>query len=576
MTIALRRGLAVAFAGLALIGAPVPQARAQGIAGPYLAATQADLDNNYAPAADYYDIALRALPDSPVLLNNALIVNVIAGRLNRAVELADRLDSVEPGSELVGLVRLSDALAAEDFDAAIKVLSDEDTHLNALFSQIVEGWALVGKGDFDGGIAVFDNMTGSPAFDTYGAMNKGLALAFAGDFGSAAEVLDGTEEQGPLHLTRLALVTHIVSLALADRRDEALQILEDRIASGNIDDELVALHDRLKAGEDVVFDQIPDAAAGAAQAFSLLAGALSREDDPRLGLVYARLGMHVRPGDGELDMLVGDVLSRGGQYQLAIESFQRVTPDSPWYVGAEIGRADALAAADRGDEAVEVLSSLARARPSNAGVQVALGDLLRSREDFSRAADAYTAAIDLVDTENQGQWRLYYARGIAYERTDRWTQAEADFRHALELNPEQPLVLNYLGYSLVEKGENLDEAEQMIRTAVEQEPDNGYIIDSLAWVLYTLGRYDEAVEPMERAVELLPVDPILNDHLGDVLWMVGRKLEARFQWKRALSFDPEPDDAERIRRKLEVGLDKVRADEKAQGEGDGARTADGD
>jgi len=187
--------------------------------------------------------------------------------------------------------------------------------------------------------------------------------------------------------------------------------------------------------------------------------------------------------------------------------------------------------------------------------------MLREDEQFARAAEAYSAAIELIDTEVPGHWRLYYARGITLERTDRWDEAGADFRHALELNPDQPNVLNYLGYSLVEMRRNLAEAEQMIRTAVEQRPQDGYITDSLGWVLYRLGRYEEAVAPMERTVELLPVDPIVNDHLGDVYWMVGRKLEAEFQWKRALSFEPEPEEEKRIRRKLEVGLDQVLEDE---------------
>ncbi|MEM6558130.1 MAG: tetratricopeptide repeat protein, partial [Pseudomonadota bacterium] len=149
-----------------------------------------------------------------------------------------------------------------------------------------------------------------------------------------------------------------------------------------------------------------------------------------------------------------------------------------------------------------------------------------------------------------------------------WESAEADFRAALELNPEHPQVLNYLGYSLVEKQIKLDEALSMIERAVERQPDSGYIVDSLGWVLYRLGRYEEAIGHMERAAELMPVDPVVNDHLGDVLWAVGRTTEARFQWRRALSFinddtqlqDIDPD---RIRRKLEVGLDVVLVEEGA-------------
>ncbi|MEM6466505.1 MAG: tetratricopeptide repeat protein, partial [Pseudomonadota bacterium] len=228
---------------------------------------------------------------------------------------------------------------------------------------------------------------------------------------------------------------------------------------------------------------------------------------------------------------------------------------------AEIGRSDALYAAERTDEAVEVLSALVRKSPDNADVRVALGDLHRRTEAFDEASVAYSDALELLG--DRAGWFLYYSRGITYERTDRWDQAEADFRKALEIEPDQPLVLNYLGYSLVELRRNYDEALEMIQTAVEQRPEDGYITDSLGWVFYRIGRFEEAVAPMERAVELAPIDPIINDHLGDVYWKVGRTLEAEFQWRRALSFEPEPKDAERIRRKLEVGLDEVLAEEEA-------------
>ena len=198
-------------------------------------------------------------------------------------------------------------------------------------------------------------------------------------------------------------------------------------------------------------------------------------------------------------------------------------------------------------------------------MQSALGDALRTAERYPEAVAAYDAAIALVPAPMPVHWPLYYTRGIANERAGNWPAAEADFRAALKLEPDQPLVLNYLGYSMVEKQEKLDEALGMIERASKAEPDDGYITDSLGWVLYRLGRYDEAVKPMLRAVELTPDDPVINDHLGDVLWMVGRKREAEFQWRRALSFGPSDDlDLDRVRRKLEMGLDKVLAEEPKQ------------
>ncbi len=198
---------------------------------------------------------------------------------------------------------------------------------------------------------------------------------------------------------------------------------------------------------------------------------------------------------------------------------------------------------------------------------MSLGDALREEDRFAEARDAYDEAIALFGEPQESQWKVYFARAITEERLDEWEAAEADFRQALELSPEQPQVLNYLGYSLLERHEKLDEALGMIETAVEASPDSGYIVNSLGWGLYRLGRYEEAVQPMEKAVSLMPVDPVVNDHLGDVLWAVGRELEARFQWQRALSFvhndQNDEVDPDRIRRKLEVGLDRVLEEEGA-------------
>lgn len=264
--------------------------------------------------------------------------------------------------------------------------------------------------------------------------------------------------------------------------------------------------------------------------------------------------------------MTAGLLESLGQYDLAVATYKQIPNDSPDYHAAELGRAEALRRSAKPDAAIEVLEKLAKDYPSQPQAFVALGDLQRQQEAYDRAATAYDKALQLTDPGAPNMWFLHYARGICHERLGNWPGAEADFRAALELNPDQPQVLNYLGYSLVEKQEKLDEALDLIERAVAARPDSGYIVDSLGWVLFRLGRYDEAVGHMERAVELMPVDPVVNDHLGDVLWAVGRVREAEFQWRRALSFIKADDtdgeaDPERIRRKLEIGLDRVLAEE---------------
>jgi len=185
---------------------------------------------------------------------------------------------------------------------------------------------------------------------------------------------------------------------------------------------------------------------------------------------------------------------------------------------------------------------------------VALGNVLRSRKQFKEAADVYSKVLDGIKEPTRQHWTLYYFRGICYERAKDWPKAEKDLQKALDLYPDQPQVLNYLGYSWVDQGLNLEKAVQMIRRAVELRPNDGYIVDSLGWAYYRLGRFDEASTDLERAIELKPEDPVINDHLGDAYWKTGRELEARFQWRHARDNKPEPEDLVKIEEKLKDGL----------------------
>ena len=231
------------------------------------------------------------------------------------------------------------------------------------------------------------------------------------------------------------------------------------------------------------------------------------------------------------------------------------------YLSSEIGRAETLIAAEKPEAAIEVLKKLTLIYKDNSRVFMSLGDAYRGQKKFTLARGAYDKAQTLIGKPNSSNWFLFYTLGICNERLGNWPRAEMNFRIALDLSPNQPLILNYLGYSLVEKNKNLEEARGMIEKAVAARPNSGFIIDSLGWSLFTLGKYEEAVKPMERAVELMPDDPIINDHLGDVYWKVGRKREARFQWRRAISFEPTQKELIRIRKKLEIGLDEVQTEE---------------
>ncbi len=556
-------GLAAIVLGSALTLTVPVVTQAEGLAGPYLAAVQASYRNDYVTAAQFFTQAVAQDQDNTYLLQNAVMNNVVGGTYETAIPLAKRLSSLEADRQIAGLVLVADAISGDDFESAMAYLGDEAFGFNKLLLGLLKGWASAGLDDTAAAQAHFEGLGQDTGFGPLGQYHLALVLALAGNFDGAAEIFDG-DDSGPLRVSRASLVAHVQVLLQLDRRDDAVVLIDEAV--GTSDPELVALRARIVGGEEVQFDAVSSAADGAAEVFLTLATALSREDADVFALLYARLAQHIRPDYVDALLLSADILNAQQQYELAIADFDKVPSTSGVFRDAEVGRASALSSSGNVGAAVEALSALARIYPDDGFIHVSLGDTFRREERYAEAAESYTRAISLADGDDPSEWRNFYVRGISYERLDEWDNAEADFRKALELQPNQALVLNYLGYSLVEKNMKIDEARDMIERAVAGDPDNGYITDSLGWVLYKIGEFEAAVPHMERAVELLPSDPVINDHLGDVLWMVGRRTEAVFQWKRALSFEPGDEaDPERIRRKIDVGLDVVLEEETASG-----------
>lgn len=541
------------------------QAPGQGLAGAYLAARAAVMDGNHRAAAVYFETALAADPGNAFLIGNAIFANAALGQWGRAETIADMIDPAEESSDMVNLVRMVQRLAENDLVAA-RAAIEAGQGAGLFVDGLALGWIALGEGDMRRATAAFQEIARDDGLADIALTHLALARAAVGDFEGADAIFSG-DEFGALSVTERSLRARAEVLVQLDRADDALELL-DFFTNSVPDPGLVALRERIASQVGTPpYSFITTAREGLAEVFYSIAQAMGRDaGSTTLPLLYARAANGIDPAHTEALILAGQLLSEAQQYALAADAFAEVPGDDPQYVEAQLGRADAIFDDGRPDDAVEVLRALAADHGGLASVQAALGDAYRRTDRCADAVTAYTAALDSVDITQRRNWFLYFARGICHEALDDFDASEADFRQALVLNPEQPQVLNNLGYSLVEQRRNLDEALSMIERAVEGDPDSGYIVDSLGWVLYRLGRFEEAVAPMERAVALLPNDPIINDHLGDVYWMVGRRREARFQWERALSFDPEDTDALRIRRKLEIGLDAVLVEEGGVGE----------
>ncbi|WP_319826206.1 tetratricopeptide repeat protein [Thalassovita sp.] len=552
-------GLALA---LALGGvAPV---QAQSLAGAYLAARSAGMSSDYGAAADYFTRALARDPANAHLLESTALSLLSLGKAARAVPVARKIEDDGLKSQIARMVLIADEVQDSRYDALLTRL-DEERGIGPLVDGLLRAWGLMGAGKVSAALDAFDKVAEERGLSAFALYHKALALASVGDFEGAEAIFAGNAG-GPLQMTRRGALTRIEVLSQLERGDEA-KALADKLLGLGMDPTGSIVLTKLETGEKLPFTMVRDARDGVAEVFYSVAVVLSGEAGEDYTLLYTRIAEFLRPGHEDAILMSANLLDALGQHDLAVAAYKSVPQGSPSYFSAELGRADSLRKADKTDAAVEVLEQLSRSQGQTPIVWVTLGDLMRQLKRFDEAVKSYDRALDLYGSDTPDQWFLYYARAISHERLSQWPEAEADFRKALELSPGQPNVLNYLGYSLVEQQIKLDEALAMIEQAVAAQPDSGYIVDSLGWVLYRLGRYDEAVGHMERAAELMPVDPVVNDHLGDVLWAVGRKREAEFQWRRALSFatDQPSDDVkpDRIRRKLEVGLDTVLAEEGA-------------
>ncbi|QIK40378.1 tetratricopeptide repeat protein [Pontivivens nitratireducens] len=534
---------------------------ARSLSGSYLAAAQAELRDDHVNAALYYTRALGYDGEDTQLLQRAMQAQVSAGRVGVAASIAERLLALNSENQFATLVAITHDIRRGDPARALARLDQGEQGMTPLLAKLLRGWLMMSLGDEAAALDLFDAVSGNETYEVFAAFHSALALALTGQVEAASRRMEGGDA-GPVRLNRRSTQARIQLLAATGQKETALAVADDVLATGFGDRPFEVLRTRIEQDDPVQFDLVQTPDDGIAEVLFDLASVLG-EEGADVALIYSRLAAHIQPDFAEAQLLVATVLNEQGQYTLATDAFDAVPSTSPQFVEAELGRMQALASDGRQDDAIAVLAGLTRAYPDSMRLHYLHGDTLRRADRPAEAIEAFDMAVSLLGEPSAQHWLVYYQRAVAHHNADNWAAAEADLRRALELEPDNALVLNYLGYSLVEEKRDLDAALEMIRRAVDQRPYEGYITDSLGWVLYRLGRFEEAIEPMERAVELAPVDPLINDHLGDVYWAVGRKREAEFQWKRALSFEPEPEEETRIRLKLDIGLDAVLAQEAA-------------
>jgi tetratricopeptide (TPR) repeat protein len=535
--------------------AKAPSFQPETPSGAYLAARHAERLFALSEAATLYARALADDPNNDALLARTLYLMVADGRIDAALPLARRVVAKRPQARLANLVLAVDAAKRRKYTVALKHLEPQPKRgANRVLMPLMQAWLEFGAGDRDKALRTVREVEQVKGFANYFYLHSGLMLELSGR-GKAAEqrYKKAFVDEARVGLRMIEAVG--IYYERAGRTAEAIALYQKYLKRSpdavGLQSALIRAQSGGKAAAFVI-----SSADGLAESLFDVASAVGRSRRRRQALLYARLALHLKPDFGPAIVLIAAIFEDRNQREAAVRLYRSVPKRSPLSWSARLATAQALNHLDRSDEAAKILQTMANERPKRFDALVALGDLYRGKEQFAEAVKAYDRAFARIPKVERRHWGLLYARGIALERDKQWARAEKDFLKALEFVPDQPFVLNYLGYSWVEQGKNLDRARKMIEKAVSLRRNDGYITDSLGWVLYRMARYKEAVPHLERAVALRPHDPTINDHLGDAYWMVGRHREAEFQWRRALSLKPEKDQIKVIEAKIKDGLKK--------------------
>jgi tetratricopeptide (TPR) repeat protein len=549
---ALAAFLAAATTPLAAQQTSALQSSAISASGSYLAARHAGQQRDAAAAAAYYRAALKRDPNNGELLDRVFLAFLVDGDVDEAVKFAERVAQADKNDRVARLVLGVNSLKRKQYAPARRDLAQSIRGpITDLTATLLSAWSSLGANDSKGAIAAIDHLAGPEWYAIFKDLHAGLIYDVAGNQKEAGKRL---ERAYKLESTALRVVQAYGSWVSRNRSPkDAMTVFETFDKTLPRHPLVVEAMDKLKAGEKLP-PLVANVQAGAAEALYGLGASLGRRGGEDLGLVYLQLSLFLSPNHPLALLSLADLYESLKKPELAIKIYDRVPPSSPLHRNAAIQMAANLDSLDRADEAQKHLEALIKQNPDDLEAIMALGNVLRGHKKFAECANVYSKGVSTIQMPEKANWVVFYFRGICYERSKQWAKAEADLMKALELFPDQPHVLNYLGYSWIDQGIKLDEGMEMIKKAVQQRPDDGYIVDSLGWAYYRLGNYEEATKQLERAIELKPEDPTINDHLGDAYWRVGRVLEARFQWAHARDLKPEAEELPKIEEKLKEGL----------------------
>ncbi|PCI04187.1 MAG: hypothetical protein COB78_07595 [Hyphomicrobiales bacterium] len=529
------------------------------LAGSFLAAQIAGRDNDDSAAVAFYSRAVSLDPENNELKRNLFVALIANGRISDAITIADAIQG-EGNPVFLSRVALGvEALRKRSWTKVPLALADiRGNDLDKLTAEIIKSWALVGAGDLKAAIANADAIDGPNWVMLVRDYHVGLMSAASGDNKNAvarfSKVLERRQLASILTETYARAIEALIRSEIrAENNDKAILALKKGTDFLPNHAAFAALQ-RIMGDKKTVTPLVTSPQEGVAELLFNIASAIGREGGTPFAKTHLQLANYLNGGNDVVSFALAGIYERQKQYAEANELLGTISDVSPLYHRASIAKALNLSSIGEKNQAIASLRELIANSPKELTTYMTLGALFSRAENYFEAAKIYDLAVAEIGTPQPYHWNLFFRLAIARERLKHWDLAEPNFKKALELFPNQADVLNYLGYSWIDKGIHLDEGVAMIRKAVELKPRSGYIIDSLGWAHYKLADYDQAVRELERAVQLMSQDATVNDHLGDAYWKVGRKLEATFQWRHAINAKPGPVEKAKIEKKLENGL----------------------
>lgn len=529
------------------------------LSGAFLSARTAERGNDFDSATAFYRQALTYDPKNIELRQSLLLVLLTNGQFKQALPIAEQLKTVPEIERFSRLALAIDALNKKQYKQVdILLMLSLQSDLDRMVTGLISAFAKAGAGKPNEALSMIDKLQGPEGFTLFKTYSSALIADMAGQKKKAAAFYQSAIDDkanvaaAPDTYERLVEAYASFKIRSGDRAGaEALVKEATEVLSGRM--VLVEFGKQIAAAKSVKpLIQTPQQ--GAAEVLYTVATAIDRNGAEAFSKLYLQMSLPLRPDHDATLYQLGDISAKLEQPEKAIEFFGKISKDSAYRRDAEMQLAINLAVLKRNDEAIQHLNGLLASNPEDMRTYLAIGSIYGQDKNFKQAAETYDKAVAALKQPTRNDWTIFYQRGISYERLKEWDKAEPNFLKALELFPDQPQVLNYLGYSWIDMNIKLEQGLDLIKKAVAARPQDGYIVDSLGWAYYRLGRYDEAVTQLEQAVKLRAEDATINDHLGDAYWRADRKLEATFQWAHARDSKPEPEDLVKIEEKLKNGL----------------------